>query len=124
MTLTIKSILSKAPVFLFICCLSSFLLSSCSSKLVNIEANNRCKCIKRVSNEIDRKARKAEAAGRRSSWSNPSYVKGVLKAGSEDCAALRRKSEHRGFVARMTREERTKYDQEVKEIMLRKCAKI
>jgi hypothetical protein len=96
-------------------------LTSCSRKMVNIEASNRCKCIKRVSNEIKRKARQAEAAGRKSSWGNPSYVQGVLKAGSEDCAALRRKSEHRGYVARMSREERTEYDQKVLEIMEKKC---
>lgn len=91
--------------------------------MVNIEASNRCKCIKRVDNEIERKARKSEEEGRRSSWSNPTYAKNVLKAGSEDCAALRRKSEHRGFVARMTREERSEYDAKVLEIMQRKCPK-
>lgn len=104
-------------------CLSALLLSSCSRKMVNIEAANRCKCIKRVANEIDERARKSEAQGRRSSWTNPTYAQSVLKAGSEDCAALRRKSEHRGFVARMTREERTVYDQQVLEIMERKCPK-
>lgn len=101
--------------------LGSLLLTSCSRKMVNIEASNRCKCIKRVSNEIKRKARQAETDGRTSSWSNPRYVEGVLRAGSEDCAALRRKSEHRGFVARMSREERSTYDEKVLEIMERKC---
>ncbi|PHN00868.1 hypothetical protein [Flavilitoribacter nigricans] len=123
MTYCRKKHFSHIHFIILALCLGSLCLTSCSRKLVNIEASNRCKCIKRVSNEIDRKARQAEAAGRRSSWSNPSYVQGVLKAGSEDCAALRRKSEHRGFVARMTREERTEYDQEVLEIMERKCPK-
>ena len=123
MTFSSKKYFLSIRFVLFALCLGSLSLTSCSRKLVNIEANNRCKCIKRVSNEIERKARQAEAAGRKSSWSNSSYVQGVLKAGSEDCAALRRKSEHRGFVARMTREERTEYDQKVLEIMERKCPK-
>lgn len=118
-----RSILSKSKLLLFLACLGSLLLTSCSRKMVDIEAANRCKCIKRVTNEIERKARIAEKEGRRSSWSNPTYVQGVLKAGSEDCAALRRKSEHRGFVARMSREERSEYDQKVLEIMGRKCPK-
>lgn len=121
MTINYKKTFPKIHLILLALCLGSLCLTSCSRKMVNIEASNRCKCIKRVSNEIKRKARQAEAAGRNSSWSNPSYVQGVLKAGSEDCAALRRKSEHRGFVARMTREERTEYDQKVLEIMERKC---
>lgn len=118
-----KNHFSSIRIILLAFCLGSLCLASCSRKMVNIEASNRCKCIKRVSNEIKRKARQAEGAGRRSSWNNPSYVKGVLKAGSEDCAALRRKSEHRGFVARMSREERTEYDQKVFKIMSRKCSK-
>lgn len=121
MTLSSKFSFPPMRMIILALCLGSLCLTSCSRKMVNIEANNRCKCIKRVSNEIKRKARQAEAAGRTSSWSNPGYVKGVLKAGSEDCAALRRKSEHRGFVARMSREERTEYDQKVLEIMERKC---
>ncbi len=123
MTFSRKKSLPKIRLILLALCLGSLCLTSCSRKMVNIEANNRCKCIKRVSNEIKRKARQAEAAGRKSSWDNPGYVQGVLKAGSEDCAALRRKSEHRGYVARLTREERTVYDQEVLEIMERKCPK-
>lgn len=123
MTVSIRLFLTRSRFFLFLFCLSALLLSSCSRKMVNIEASNRCKCIKRVANEIEERARKSEAEGRRSSWSNPTYANSVLKAGSEDCAALRRKSEHRGFVARMTREERTVYDQEVLKIMERKCPK-
>lgn len=123
MTATDKTILFSPYFLAFALCLSGLLLSSCSRKLVNIEASNRCKCIKRVSNEIKQKARKAEVNGRRSAWSNPSYVQGVLQAGSEDCAALRRKTEHRGFVARMSREERSEYDQKVFERMERKCPK-
>ena len=122
-TSLIKILHSSTYLLVFILCLSGLALTSCSRKLVNIEASNRCKCIKRVSNEINRKARRAETDGRRSAWSNSSYVQGVLRAGSEDCAALRRKSEHRGYVARMTREERAEYDQKVLEIMERKCPK-
>lgn len=114
------SFLSGRPpcLFLLVALLS---LSACQHELVNIEAGNRCGCIKRVSNEIERKARKSRAEGRRSSWSNPEYVQNVLKAGSEDCAALRRKSEHRGIVARMSREERSAYDAKVLARMQRKC---
>ncbi|MCB0634852.1 MAG: hypothetical protein R2824_28220 [Saprospiraceae bacterium] len=123
MTVTIKPYLKKPFIFILLLSIGSLSLTSCSRKMVNIEASNRCKCIKRVDNEIERKARKSEEEGRRSSWSNPTYAKNVLKAGSEDCAALRRKSEHRGFVARMTREERSEYDAKVLEIMQRKCPK-
>lgn len=121
MIVTFRKLIFTKHFLIIAFCLGSVLLTSCNRELVNIEANNRCKCIKRVSNEIKQRTRKAEADGRRSTWSNTAYVQGVLKAGSEDCAALRRKSEHRGFVARMTREERTEYDQKVLEIMERKC---
>lgn len=123
MTLPKRSFPHPSRFFVLLLCLSGLLLASCSRKMIQIEAANRCKCIKRVANEIDERARKSEAEGRRSSWSNPSYAQTVLKAGSEDCAALRRKSEHRGFVARMSREERSVYDQQVLEVMERKCPK-
>lgn len=123
MTVSKRPFLTKPLILLLLMSFGSLFLTSCSRKMVNIEASNRCKCIKRVGNEIDRKARRSEAEGRRSSWSNPTYAKNVLKAGSEDCAALRRKSEHRGFVARMSREERSEYDAKVLEIMERKCPK-
>lgn len=121
--------LSFQPIYIrtrlpWLCLFIAFLsLSACQREMVKIEASNRCRCIKRVDNEIERKALKSKAEGRRSSWSNPTYRQTVLKAGSEDCAALRRKSEHRGFVARMTREERSEYDAKVLEIMQRKCPK-
>jgi len=123
MMATITPFLKNTSIFFTILLLGSLSLTSCSRKMVNIEAGNRCKCIKRVSNEIERRARRSQTQSRRTSWSNPTYVRGVLKAGSEDCAALRRKSEHRGFVARMTREERSAYDNQVLEIMKRKCPK-